>query len=105
MGLARMGVKKIFLLDMDTVDATNLNRQILFKKKDVGKLKVLAAKKNLQKFHNLRSEIESINTNAVTNWEKVVEILKQSTVVFNCIDYGTFFDRAVGIATSKVKNN
>lgn len=42
-GLARLGVKKIILWDFDTVDITNLNRQILFNMDDVGKLKVDAA--------------------------------------------------------------
>jgi hypothetical protein len=32
LALVRMGVKKIFLIDYDTVDATNLNRQILYTK-------------------------------------------------------------------------
>jgi len=30
MGLARMGVKKLILVDKDVVDTGNLNRQILF---------------------------------------------------------------------------
>lgn len=30
MGLARMGVGKIILVDKDVVDLTNLNRQILY---------------------------------------------------------------------------
>ena len=36
MGLARLGVKKIIMLDKDVVDASNLNRQILFRPEDVG---------------------------------------------------------------------
>ena len=36
MGLARLGVKKIIMLDKDLVDASNLNRQILFRPEDVG---------------------------------------------------------------------
>ena len=35
-GLARLGVKKIILLDKDVVDVSNLNRQLLFTLKDVG---------------------------------------------------------------------
>jgi hypothetical protein len=37
-----LGVKKIFLLDKDTVDYHNLNRQILFSKEDIGKSKVIS---------------------------------------------------------------
>lgn len=29
MGLCRLGVRKLILVDVDTVDATNLNRQVL----------------------------------------------------------------------------
>jgi tRNA A37 threonylcarbamoyladenosine dehydratase len=38
--LARMGVAKIILLDMDYFEATNLNRQILGTPRDVGRRKV-----------------------------------------------------------------
>lgn len=41
--LARLGIKKMILWDFDTVDVTNLNRQILFGKRDVGRTKVDAA--------------------------------------------------------------
>lgn len=47
MGLARLGVKKIILIDKDTVDITNLNRQILFKLSDVGLPKAITGRKNL----------------------------------------------------------
>lgn len=39
MSLARLGVKKLILVDKDVVDTSNLNRQILFSKDQVGKLK------------------------------------------------------------------
>ena len=44
MGLARLGVKKLILLDKDVVDVTNLNRQILFNPSQIGSKKVEAAK-------------------------------------------------------------
>jgi hypothetical protein len=37
--LAGGGVKKMFLIDFDTIDHSNLNRQILFNRSDIGKSK------------------------------------------------------------------
>ena len=89
--LARMGVKRIHLLDMDTIDASNLNRQMLAGKSDVDQRKVDVARKNLV-VHTLRSEIVTHHCNAVTSWGDVVNIAKDCTVLFNCIDYGAMFD-------------
>jgi len=92
--LVRLGVKKIFLLDKDTVDYHNLNRQILFSKEDIGKPKVEAAKQALQK-HNLRTEIVTMHMDVLTNWDKVVEAARECTVLFNMIDVGEYLDLAV----------
>jgi molybdopterin/thiamine biosynthesis adenylyltransferase/rhodanese-related sulfurtransferase len=45
--LAAAGVGTLGLVDFDTVDETNLHRQILFNEDDIGKSKVLAAKRRL----------------------------------------------------------
>ena len=45
--LATSGVGRLVLNDFDTVDETNLPRQILFGPEDVGALKVDAAKRRL----------------------------------------------------------
>ncbi|CAF1278964.1 unnamed protein product [Adineta steineri] len=95
MSLVRMGVDTIYLLDRDFVDASNLNRQILFSLLDVGKSKVEVAAQHLKSIHNLRTNIYDYHLDAVTNWSCVVEIAKKCTVIFNNIDYGAVFDYAV----------
>ena len=50
--LANSGVKNIGIVDDDKITISNLNRQILFSEKDVGKHKVLVAKKKLKLMTN-----------------------------------------------------
>jgi len=57
MSLARLGVKKMILVDKDVVDTSNLNRQILFSPHHVGKPKVVAAKEAIELSHRI-SELE-----------------------------------------------
>ena len=46
--LANFGVRNIGVIDDDTVEISNLNRQILFNHEDIGKYKVDRVKKKLQ---------------------------------------------------------
>jgi len=93
--LARLGIKKMFILDYDVVDMSNLNRQILFSKKHVGMPKVEAAADGIKAHIIGATEIETMHLNVVTNWPKVVAVAKQCTVLFNNIDIGHYFDFGV----------
>lgn len=46
--LVRAGVKKLVIVDFDTVNASNLNRQVLFTKQDIGEKKVDCVKKKVK---------------------------------------------------------
>ncbi len=56
--LARTGFRRFVLIDMDKVDITNLNRQILYTSKDVGRNKVDAAKDRILSI-NPEAEIQT----------------------------------------------
>nr|YP_009398988.1 Molybdopterin biosynthesis protein [Cliftonaea pectinata]ARW68014.1 Molybdopterin biosynthesis protein [Cliftonaea pectinata] len=50
--LAIAGVSYIGIIEYDKIELTNLNRQILYNEKDIGKSKILSAKKNVQNFNS-----------------------------------------------------
>jgi molybdopterin/thiamine biosynthesis adenylyltransferase len=81
---------RIILVDFDTYDASNLTRQCLGCIRDVGLHKVDVSARNLE-FHNLRSRIESLHANILTEWQAVVSLARKSTVLFNCVDIGVMF--------------
>ncbi len=65
--LARLGVARLTLVDMDCVDPTNLTRQVLFSKADVGQRKVDSAVAGL-KFHCTRTEVVGVHVDALEGW-------------------------------------
>ncbi len=120
MDLCRLGVKEISLLDYDTVDYHNLNRQILYNQSHIGKHKVDCAKEILENFHinnriyksnssddeiNVSLDdntiIKAYNVNALTNWNLIKQLIEQSDIVYNTIDHGDYFDVAVSLACIK----
>ena len=50
--LAYSGVGNIGIVDHDIIEISNLSRQILFTKRDIGKKKVIVAKKIIKKINN-----------------------------------------------------
>ena len=58
--LQRIGVKKIYLYDYDRVEISNLNRQLCYGRKDIGRPKVEAAAEFLKQF-DLETEITAVN--------------------------------------------
>eukprot|EP01090_Pellita_catalonica_P005460 TRINITY_DN1547_c0_g1_i1.p1 TRINITY_DN1547_c0_g1~~TRINITY_DN1547_c0_g1_i1.p1 ORF type:complete len:349 (-),score=55.55 TRINITY_DN1547_c0_g1_i1:52-1017(-) len=98
-----MGIKKMFILDRDVVDMSNLNRQILYGKDDVGAKKVEAAQAELNRAHNISTEIVPLHMDAVIYWHVVVKHAKECSVIFNCIDHGSVFDFAVNSLCKKLQ--
>ena len=93
--LCRLGVKQISLVDMDTVEWHNLNRQTLYRTEHVGKNKVDCAIEELNRHHNVKTNLVTHNVDATKEWKLIIELIKNSDIVFNTIDYGDYFDFAV----------
>ena len=61
--LARTGFKHFLLIDFDKVDPSNLNRQVLYTQKDIGRNKVDAAKERILAI-NPEADIQIFNVKA-----------------------------------------
>jgi molybdopterin/thiamine biosynthesis adenylyltransferase/rhodanese-related sulfurtransferase len=81
--LAASGVGTLGLVDCDRVDATNLQRQVLFDTPGVGRLKVEAARKRL---HALNPEIEVVAHAVELGPDNVLEVLRNYDIVIDGTD-------------------
>lgn len=81
--LASSGIGKIHVVDFDTIDITNLHRQIFYSLEDVGKPKA----KVLTDFIKKRSPYTEINsTNKPITKENVFELIKDVDIVIDGTD-------------------
>ena len=81
-GLARLGAMDVTLIDKDKVESTNLNRQILYTKEDLGKNKVDCAKRRLLSINPLM-KVDAI-CQAIQTEEDLPE--KRFDVILDVID-------------------
>lgn len=81
--LATAGVGKIVVVDFDTISETNLNRQILYTPKDVGKSKARTA---AAKISELNPDIEVVAINDFFSSHLSDEIVPHCDVVLDCTD-------------------
>lgn len=57
--LARSGIGQLTLIDFDTIDPSNLNRQLMTNKNNIGKIKVEELKKHLEEISDCKINIEN----------------------------------------------
>ncbi|HKN60563.1 MAG TPA: ThiF family adenylyltransferase, partial [Candidatus Acidoferrales bacterium] len=81
--LAAAGVGRIGLVDFDSVDLTNLQRQILFSTTDVGRPKIEAAAERL---HNLNPDIQIDRYETRLTSENALELFKDYDIVVDGTD-------------------
>uniref|UniRef100_A0A671L2Z6 SUMO-activating enzyme subunit 2 n=1 Tax=Sinocyclocheilus anshuiensis TaxID=1608454 RepID=A0A671L2Z6_9TELE len=82
--LVLTGFKNIEVIDLDTIDVSNLNRQFLFQKKHVGKSKAQVAKESVLRFcpsANITAYHDSI-----MNPDYNVEFFRNFQLVMNALD-------------------
>jgi len=81
--LGAAGVGTLGLVDFDRVDATNLQRQVLFQTADVGRLKVEVARERLLAMNpNLKVNIYPVHLNS----QNIMDIIKNYDVVIDGTD-------------------
>jgi len=81
--LASAGIGKITLVDNDTVDLTNLQRQILHTTERVGQPKTASGKQTLAQ---INPEVEVVALTERAEGERLSELVRQATVVLDCSD-------------------
>ena len=83
MYLAAAGVGKIGLVDFDTVDFSNLQRQIIHATEDVGRLKTASAQETIQ---GINPHTEVVAHNVRISSENALDIIRQYDVVVDGTD-------------------
>ena len=81
--LAVSGIRKLTLVDFDSVDESNLSRQILFEEKDIGMNKAIVAKEKLKAFN------ENILIDAIQkrlDEDELRELIKDSDLIIDATD-------------------
>ncbi|KAK2722769.1 SUMO-activating enzyme subunit 2-like [Artemia franciscana] len=82
--LALSGFRDIEIIDLDTIDVSNLNRQFLFRKEHVGKPKSVIARSSILE---LKPDIKvTAYHNSIMSKEYDVKYFQQFTIVMNALD-------------------
>lgn len=79
MYLAAAGVGTLGLVDYDTVDLSNLQRQIIHQTKDVGKEKVISAKETIA---DMNPDVKVHTYNELVNAANIMDIIKDQDYDF-----------------------
>ncbi|KAG6025315.1 hypothetical protein E4U40_002753 [Claviceps sp. LM458 group G5] len=82
--LVLIGFGEVHIVDLDTIDLSNLNRQFLFRQEHIKKSKALVAKDAASKF-NPHVKIVAHHAN-IKDDEFTVSWFKQFSIVFNALD-------------------
>ncbi|MBI3331193.1 MAG: molybdopterin-synthase adenylyltransferase MoeB [Candidatus Omnitrophica bacterium] len=81
--LAAAGVGRLGIVDFDAVDFTNLQRQIIHRTEDVGRLKVESAKERIA---GINPDVEVATFNTKVTRENILDLIKGYDVVIDGTD-------------------
>jgi adenylyltransferase/sulfurtransferase len=81
--LALAGIGKIGIVDFDTVDISNLQRQILHQNDDIGKSKALSAKETINAYN---PDVEVVTHEVPITSDNAMEIIGQYDYIINGAD-------------------
>ena len=81
--LANLGIGNIGIVDDDKVELSNLNRQIIFSQKDIGKYKVDVAKQKIKEI-NKRIKVKSYKIRV--NVKNIGKIIKNFDIICDGTD-------------------
>ena len=81
--LARSGVGRLFVIDRDVVELTDLQRQLLYDESDIGKPKATAA---AEKLRRINSEIKVVAAAVDVDYKKIESLVGKPDAVLDCAD-------------------
>lgn len=100
--LACCGIGTLRLIDGDTVEASNLNRAILYDEADIGEPKVAAAQRTIQRFAP-RTTVETVDT-FIDSAELLATHLADVDVLVCCADQPTWLIRQWVAQAARARN-
>ncbi|MFX0173671.1 MAG: ThiF family adenylyltransferase [Candidatus Hodarchaeota archaeon] len=81
--LSLLGIGHLILVDDDSIEFSNLNRQLIFREEDVGQRKAIIAKKRIQEGFNPDIEISSY-ANMLQNIP--MRLFEEADIIAGCVD-------------------
>lgn len=77
---------EIHIIDLDTITLSNLNRQFLFLKEDIDKLKSLIVAKNVQSFNYFDTKLVPYHGNVMDTKSFPIDWYNQFDYIYNALD-------------------
>lgn len=81
--LALLGVGRLIVCDFDSIETSNLTRSVLFRERDVGRLKVEVA---CERAMDLNSDIEAVPVHGDLRFVLGYGLVRRADVILGCLD-------------------